>query len=96
MNWIVKIEGEENKNKRIRINFKPLNEQIHFFGEYRIKNEWNIFSYKKYDKIQISLEEIQENMEIVLTEMNKRVDEYENLNKGFSVLKWIGIDKNNE
>jgi hypothetical protein len=93
MDWIVKIEGEENKNKRIRIIFNPIDEKIIFNGEYKAKNNWEIFSKIIHDKLDISLEDIQENMEQVLFILNKRVDEFENLNKGFSVLKWIALEE---
>lgn len=92
MEWIVRIEGEENKNKRIRIIFRPLDEKIIFSGEYKVKNDWNVFSRIIHDKMEISLEEIQVKMEEILMIMKKRIDEFENLNKGFSVLKWIAIE----
>lgn len=96
MDWIVKIDGEENKNKRIRIKFKPIRENIVFQGEFKTKDGWEIFSYIIHDNIEISLEEIQEKMEIIISEMNKRIKEYENLNKGFSVLKLIALKEDDE
>jgi hypothetical protein len=91
MEWIVRIEGEENKNKRIKVVFNPLEEKIIFCGEYKFKTNWNVFSRIIHEKMEISLEEIQEKMEAIVFVMNKRIDEFENLNKGFSVLKWIAL-----
>lgn len=91
MNWIVKIENE--KKKRIKISFNPLNEEINFFGEYLIKNKWEIFSHEIYDNIEITLEQIQMKMENVIVIMNKRTNEYDNLDKGFGVLKWIAFNE---
>ncbi len=96
MYWIVKIEGEENKNKRIRIEFKPIREQIHFYGEYKYKNEWNIFSHYHHNDLNISLKEIQDNLEICLIRMNRRLSSFDNLDKGFSVLKWIALKEDDE
>lgn len=89
MEWIIKIEEE--KNQRIRIKFYPQFERIIFFGEARVKNnKWSIFC-KSSHEMKITLEQIQEKMEEVIVLMRKRLNEYENLNKGFSVLKLISF-----
>lgn len=88
MEWIIKIEEE--KNQRIRIKFYPQFERIIFFGEARVNNKWSIFC-KTSHEMKITLEQIQEKMEIVIILMRKRLLEYENLDKGFSVLKWISF-----
>lgn len=91
MEWIVKIEGE--KHQRIRIRFNPVVETIHFYGECRVKNnEWTIFS-EALHKIDISLEEIQITMVKVMGDLRKRLKEYENLDKGFSVLKEVAFEE---
>lgn len=90
MNWIVKIEEE--KNQRIRVEFKPLEKKINVFGEARVTvNTWTIFSEDSHD-MKISLEQLQEKIENVVVEMRKTLVEYENLNKGFSVLKLISFE----
>jgi len=96
MEWIVKIEGKGNTRKQIRIEFKPLEEEIHFFGEYKINGKANIFSHEIHSGIEISLEQIQTDMEIVLSSMNKRLKEYKNLDKGFDVLKWIAFEEDED
>jgi len=91
MEWIVKIEEE--KNQRIRVKFYPQFETIQFFGEIKIKpTEWAVFCREKHD-MKITLEQIQEIMERVIVLMRKRLLEYENINKGFSVLKWIAFEE---
>jgi hypothetical protein len=100
MEWIVKIEEtpdvENEKDQRIRILFDPLAEQVHFFGEAKVRNnKWYVFTQKTHG-MKITLEELQARMELVVVEMRKRLVEYENLNKGFSVLKWIAFEEENE
>jgi len=97
MEWIVKIEKtpdvEAEKDQRIRIQFNPINENIFFYGEIKVKNnQWSVFSEDTH-KMEITLEELQNCMERVLIEMRKRLKEYENLDKGFSVLKWIAFEE---
>lgn len=94
MEWIVKIEEE--KNQRIRIKFYPQFERIIFFGEARVENnKWSIFC-KTSHEMKITLEQIQGKMEEVIVLMRKRLKEYENLNKGFSVLKWIAFQEDED
>jgi len=93
MNWIIKIEEE--KNQRIRVEFEPLLRKINIFGEARVKNnQWTVFSEDSHD-MKISLEQLQEKIETVVLEMRKTLIEYENLDKGFTVLKWIGFEDEN-
>ncbi|RLF56814.1 MAG: hypothetical protein DRN27_08980 [Thermoplasmata archaeon] len=90
MEWTVKIENEE--KQRIRMIFHPLLEKIELFGEARVKNnKWFIFSRDEHD-MEITLEQLQEKFETVIILMKKRLAEYENLNKGFSVLKWVAFE----
>jgi len=94
MEWIVKIEEtKDQKDQRIRITFNPILELIHFFGECKLKNNnWTVFSQDSH-KMEISLEQIQEKMEVVVKDMRLRLKEYENLDKGFSVLKWVAFEE---
>lgn len=94
MEWIVKIEGEEEKKQRIRILFNPLEEKIYFYGEYKPHNKsWEVFSLEIHDKIEIDLDELTILMEKSVVEMQKRIKKYENLNDGFKVLKWISFEE---
>jgi len=100
MEWKVKIEKnpdiEDERDQRIRINFNPILELIHVYGEVKVKNnEWVVFSQDSH-KMEITLEQLQEKMEAVVLVMRKRLIEYENLNKGFSVLKWVAFEENEE
>jgi len=93
MEWIVKIEltGEETP-QRIRIIFDPMAENVHFYGEARVKhNKWIVFS-EYIHGMKITLDELQEMMEKSVVTMRKRLEEYENLDKAFSVLKWVGFE----
>ena len=96
MEWIVKIEKtpdlEDETPQRIRFVFDPMAEKIHVYGEAKVKqNKWFIFS-ERIHKMEINLEGLQEQMEMVVVEMRKRLVEYDNLDKGFSVLKWVGFE----
>ena len=93
MEWIVKIEGEEEKNQRIRIRFSPITETIFCYGECRVKNnKWDVFSRTTHG-MKISSKELQNLMEETIIIMRKRLEEYNNLNKGFTVLKWIAFEE---
>jgi len=96
MEWIVKIEKnpeiETEKDQRIRIAFNPMAEKIHFYGEAKIKNnQWFVFS-ENIHKMEIALEQLQKSMETVVKAMRRRLEEYENLNNGFSVLKIVAFE----
>ncbi len=102
MEWIVRIEKtpdvENEREQRIRIVFNPMAEMIHFYGEVKLKNrlkisEWVVFS-EDIHKMEIDLEQLQEKMSVVVTDMRKRLKEYDNIDKGFTVLKWIGFEEN--
>lgn len=94
MEWVVKIENVE--NQRIRIMFDPLNELVHFRGEYKQKNmKWVVFSIASHNMV-ITLEQLQEKMEEVVSAMRKRIEEYENLAKGFTVLKMVAFEENSD
>jgi hypothetical protein len=99
MEWIVRIEGENEKKERIKIVFDPMAEQIHFYGEYKtnnkvgsVKDGWVVFS-EHVCKMEIVLNDLKVMMENCVVDMRRRVQEYENLEKGFSVLKWIAFEE---
>ena len=96
MEWKVKIEKtpdlEDEIPQRIRVVFEPLAEKIYFYGEARVKNnQWFVFS-EYIHPMEITLPQLQEKLEQAVTTMRKRLQEYENLDKGFSVLKWVGFE----
>jgi len=96
MEWIVKIEKtpdvEEEIQQRIRFVFDPLNERLHAYGEAKVKNnQWFVFS-EVGQEMKVDLEGLQSTMELAVVNMRKRLVEYENLDKGFSVLKWVGFE----
>jgi len=97
MEWIVKIEQtDEEIPQRIRIVFDPMSEKIYCYGECRVKNNnWFVFS-ELIHGMKIDLTELQDVMEQAVVIMRNRLKEYENLDKGFSVLKWIGFEEDQE
>jgi len=95
MEWIVKIEKtpdvENEVLQRIRIQFSPMTESIFFYGEARVKNnQWQVFSEETHG-MHIQLDKLQECMEKVVVKMRARLQEYENLAKGFTVLKEVAF-----
>ena len=97
MEWIVKIEKtpdvENEIQQRIKVIFAPMGEEIWVHGEAKLKqNKWTVFSAEHHN-MEISLSVLQELMEKCVVSMRKRLKEYENLDKGFSVLKWVGFEE---
>lgn len=97
MEWIVKIEKSvDNENEiaqRIRFVFDPLLEQLYVYGEAKVKNnKWFIFSQISQE-MKVDLEGLQSTMELAVVDMRKRLVEYENLDNGFGVLKWVGFNE---
>lgn len=88
--WYIKIEGQ--KNQMLSVEFNPPSETIDIIAECRLKNDnnkWTVFA-SKICPMDLSLEDLQENIEIVLNRMNKRVEAYKNLDDAFGVLKEVG------
>lgn len=93
MKWIVNIETtEEERKQRVKIVFDPMAEMIHVYGEVKLKNNWTVFSEETH-KMKIELKGLQRVMEIAVANMRARLKEYENLDKGFGVLKWVGFEE---
>ena len=91
MFWDVKIEDKS--NQKIRVVFNPTEETISFFGVYKPKNQqWVVFGEILHESLEITLEQIQENIFKVYEIMAKRVAQYENMAEGFKVIKEIAID----
>ena len=101
MQWIVKVQTEEDERKqRIRFVFDPLKEELRVTGECKINpTYWEIFSeanktfVSTNEKYSITLDDLQELMSRVVIEMRPRIREYENLVKGFSVLKEVAFEE---
>ena len=90
LKWDIKIENRP--NQRIRIEYSPSIDTVYIMGEYKPKNrKWQLFSTVLHEG-HIDLDLLQEKMEIVIVEMRKRIEEYKNLDKGFSVLKIIAVE----
>jgi len=103
MEWIVKIEKKP--NQRIIVRFDPLNDQLVFIGQYKPHNkEWIDFSERNQrlfvenpsehiinDIILIDAEKIQDILLHVYDEMKRRLDAYENIAEGFTLIKLIEI-----
>ncbi len=100
MNWIVRIEGENEKKERIRITFDPMAEQIHFYGEYKVHIRANNVPWKVFSEhihgMKIDLETMKSMMEKCIVDMRIRVKEYENLDKGLGVIKWVGLEEDED
>ena len=101
MEWIVKVETQEGERKqRIRFVFDPLKQELKAFGECKINpTYWEIFSdtkmtFKSGDEdYGIQLEDLRDLMNTVMRDMRPRMKEYENLVKGFSVLKQVAFEE---
>lgn len=88
MEWRVKIFKED--NQRVRVVFKPLEDTLYFFGEFKPYNKaWEIFSQVKMTTNKLDLEIIQERLEETIALLKKRCGEYDNIAEGFSVLKEV-------
>lgn len=96
MKWIVKID--EKKDQRIVVKFAPQSDELVFIGQYRAVGnnlEWFDFSEEKCS-INIDLETIQNMLLSTYEKMKTRIDAYNNIAEGFSVIKTIEIQEINE
>jgi hypothetical protein len=90
MEWKVSIENKP--NQRILVRFDPLNEMVHFIGQYKLHNkEWYDFSKESY-VMDIDLETLQDLMTRVYNKMKKRLVAYDNIAGGFNLIKEIKIE----
>ena len=89
MEWIIKIENKP--NQRILVRFNPLNEELIFIGQFRTGgNEWNDFNVEIIS-MNVELPQIQEAIFKIAEIMQKRIDAYNNLAEGFSIIKVVEI-----
>lgn len=95
MKWIVKIDGK--KDLRIVIKFVPQSDELVFIGQYRaVSNslEWFDFSEERCS-IDIDLETIQNMLLSTYEKMKIRIEAYNNIAEGFTVIKTIEIQEIN-
>lgn len=91
MEWKVDIENKP--NQRILVKFDPLNELIIFIGQYKPHNkDWIAFSVEEC-VMNIDLEKIQELLYIAYEKMKIRLEAYNNIYDGFSLIKKIEINE---
>ena len=91
MEWKVYIEDKP--NQRILVRFDPMNEMIHFIGQYKPRNkDWYDFSEETYP-MEIDLETLQDMMTKVYNKMKERLTAYNNVAEGFTVIKEIKIEE---
>ena len=89
MKWIVDLENKP--NQRIVVRFDPKSESVFFTGQFKPKNkEWVDFSEESYS-MEIDLEQIQEILAKTYNKMKERLDAYNNIAEGFTLLKVIEI-----
>lgn len=95
MKWIVKIDGK--KDQRIVILFEPQSDELVFIGQYRaVSNslEWFDFSEERCS-IDIDLETIQNMLLSTYEKMKIKIEVYNNIAEGFSIIKTIEIQEIN-
>lgn len=89
MEWIIKLENKP--NQRIKVVFAPKNETIFFYGQYKPHNkEWVDFS-EETSSMTIDLETTISIIKKVYDLMKKRLDAYENISQGFTIIKVIEV-----
>lgn len=104
MEWLVKIT--EKKDQRILVKFDPKNEEIKFIGQFRPSTKdlalldstterWVDFSEESYS-MELDLETIQNLLYKTAKKMSERLVAYENIAKGFEIIKLIEIPEEEE
>jgi len=89
MIWFIKIIGEDYKSQRIRIEYLPHEESVLITGEYKFNSDWIDFSNTMMTAKEPSIEEIREKIEETVIDMQKKIAQHQNLDKGFSVWKEV-------
>lgn len=90
MEWIVKLENKP--EQRIKVVFEPKKELILFIGQYKPHNhQWVDFCEESYS-INIDLEMIQTLLGKTYDIMKKRLEAYNNIAEGFTIIKNIEIE----
>jgi hypothetical protein len=92
MEWKVKIEGKE--NQRIVVKFNPEVEHLYFYGQYKPHNQnWVVFSENKCDINDVDVKMIKEKLLSTYEVMKKRLDKYNEIAEGFTLIKVIEIQE---
>ena len=92
MEWKVKIERKE--NQRIVVKFNQEAEHLYFYGQYKPHNqEWVTFSENKCKIFDIDANTIQETLLSTYEIMKKRLDKYNEIAEGFTLIKVIEIQE---
>jgi len=99
MEW--KIAITDKPNQRIVVRFDPKNECLIFIGQYKPKNrDWVDFVQfdkplwsidKRMTENLVTAKEIQELLLTIYNILKKRLDAYENIAEGFTIIKEIEI-----
>ena len=89
MKWTINIENK--KDQKIVVVFDPLNELIIFSGQYKPHNkDWVIFSEITH-VMNIDLDAINVLIKKTYDLMKLRLDAYNNIAEGFTIIKNIEI-----
>lgn len=89
MEWTVSIFDKQ--NQRILVKFDPMNDIIHFIGQYKPHNKpWIDFSEEQHP-IDIDLDTIKDLLVKTYDKMKLRLDIYNNVAEGFNYIKEIEI-----
>jgi hypothetical protein len=92
MEWKVAIENQP--NQRILVRFDPLAELLIFSGQYKPHNkEWTTFGEEICGINNVDAIIIQEKLLEVYQIMEKRLNQYKNIEEGFTLIKTIEIQK---
>jgi hypothetical protein len=89
MIWFIKIIGEDYKSQRIKIEYLPFDEVVELTGEFKTGGNWVEFCSITMSASEPSIEMIREKMEDLVKQLQKRIEQHQNLDKGFSVWKEI-------
>lgn len=94
MNW--KINIQDKPNYKIEVRFDPQTESIYFQGKYKEHNmNWMVFSEDKLP-MNTDLVNIQTTLFNVYSIMDKRVQQYLDINKTFNAIQVIEIPDNDD
>jgi hypothetical protein len=93
MEWKVKIEDQP--DRKITVEYLPLQNSVIFRGRYKIKNsEWIVVAEETKEMHDgLDLNVITDTLGSVSILMDKNIRNFENLNEGFKYITMIEIEK---
>ncbi len=94
MEWEIKIEDKP--KERLLAKYRPIYGIVEIFGQYKIKNQWIDFSWVECSIEDINLENLQKALADALTDLKKRIESYEDLEKTFKAIGSITIAESEE